>query len=45
MGVLYDLYLKAGRKKRGTECGCILIPDVEADICESCVYERLSASE
>lgn len=39
MGVLYDLYMK-GRRKRCTECGCILVPNIEADICEMCVEDR-----
>lgn len=39
MGVLFDLCAK-GRRKRCTECGCILVPDVEADMCEMCVEDR-----
>lgn len=39
MGLLYDLYI-GSKKKRCTECGCILVADVDADICELCVYER-----
>lgn len=39
MGLLFDLYTK-GRRKRCTECGCILVPDVEANMCEMCVADR-----
>lgn len=44
MGLFYDIF-GSGKKKRCTECGCVLIPDVEADICESCVYNMLADSE
>lgn len=37
MGVLYELI--AGKKKRCTMCGCILMPDSESDICEVCLDE------
>lgn len=39
MGILYDLYIAARKKKRCTECGCTLYDDSDADICELCVSE------
>ena len=39
MGLLFDLYAK-GRRTRCTECGCILVPEAEADMCEMCVEDR-----
>lgn len=39
MGILYDLYVSARKKKRCTVCGCVLVADVDADICEACIAE------
>ena len=39
MGILYDLYNAARKKKRCTECGCTLYDDSDSDICELCVSE------
>lgn len=41
MGILYDLYTAIAKPKRCTECGCILVSDVDVDICEVCVAEML----
>lgn len=39
MGLLYNAWLNAKRKKRCTMCGCIMYPDSESDICECCVSD------
>ena len=39
MGLLYDLYFGVRKKKRCTECGCLLYDDSDSDICEACVLE------
>lgn len=39
MGILYDLYFGASKKKRCTICGCIMYDDSDTDICEICVDE------
>lgn len=38
MGLLYDL-ITGRKKKRCAECGCLMVPDVEADFCEQCILE------
>ena len=36
MGLFYDFF-GGKKKKRCTECGCILYADSDSDICECCL--------
>lgn len=39
MGLLFDL-IPGHKKKRCTECGCIMPDDHDGEICEVCLDER-----
>ena len=41
MGLFYDL-IDPRRKKRCTECGCLMVSGVNGDICECCLDDLRS---